>query len=190
VERRQFIHSGIAAAATAALAEGSTTAAQEKQPVSKAANKSFWPDGARLAVSISMQFEAGAQPDGAESPFPPPDPKYPDLPGKKWFEYGFKEGLPRLLDLWDRKKVKVTSHMVGKAVESNPELAKEIVQRGHEAAAHGQTWAPQYSMSRKEEKESYQANIKSIEKATGQRPVGFNAFWMRGTRNTLEIQRR
>jgi hypothetical protein len=27
----------------------------------------FWPDGARLAVSISMQFEAGAQPDESTS---------------------------------------------------------------------------------------------------------------------------
>jgi peptidoglycan/xylan/chitin deacetylase (PgdA/CDA1 family) len=73
------------------------------------------------------------------------------------------------------------------AVERNPQLAKEIVQRGHEAAGHGQTWAPQYSMTREEEKESYQASVKSIEKATGQKPVGFNAFWMRGTPNTLEV---
>jgi non-heme chloroperoxidase len=30
-----------------------------------------------------MQFEAGAQPErGAESPFPPLDPKYPDLPAR------------------------------------------------------------------------------------------------------------
>jgi len=30
----------------------------------------FWPDGARLAVSLSMHFEAGSQPErGAESPF-------------------------------------------------------------------------------------------------------------------------
>jgi len=28
--------------------------------------------------------------------------------------------------------------MVGQAVEKHPELAKEIVQRGHEAAGHGQ----------------------------------------------------
>src|SRR5260370_18733122 len=41
----------------------------------------FWPDGARLPVSISMQFEAGAQPErAAETPFPPLDPKYPALP--------------------------------------------------------------------------------------------------------------
>jgi peptidoglycan/xylan/chitin deacetylase (PgdA/CDA1 family) len=148
----------------------------------------FWPDGARLAVSISMQFEAGAQPErGAESPFPPLDTKYQDLPAQTWYAYGVTEGIPRLLDLWDRKKIKVTSHMVGQAVDRNPQLAKEIVERGHEAAGHGQTWAPQYSMSREEEKTSYQASVKSIEKATGNRPVGFNAFWMRGTPNTLEI---
>ncbi len=34
--------------------------------------KTFWPDKARLVVSVSMQFETGAQPErGAGSPFPP-----------------------------------------------------------------------------------------------------------------------
>jgi hypothetical protein len=28
------------------------------------------------------------------------------------YEYGFKEGVPRLLDMFDRRKVRVTSHMV------------------------------------------------------------------------------
>jgi len=93
----------------------------------------FWPDRARLVISISMQFESGAQPErGASSPFPPLDPKYPDLSAQKWYEYGFKEGIPRMLDMWDRVGIKVTSHMVGQAVERHPELAKEIVERGHE----------------------------------------------------------
>jgi peptidoglycan/xylan/chitin deacetylase (PgdA/CDA1 family) len=148
----------------------------------------FWPEGARLVVSISMQFEAGAQPDrGAEGPFPPIDAKYPDLPVAKWYEYGFKEGIPRLLDLFDRQKVKVTSHMVGAAVERNPQLAKEIVQRGHEASGHGQTWAAQYSMNAEQEREGYKQSVASIERATGTRPLGFNAFWLRGTPHTLEI---
>ena len=115
------------------------------QPESKGP---FWPGGARMVVSVSMQMEAGAQPSsGAESPIPPLDPKYPDLPAAKWYEYGFKEGLPRLLDMFDRRKIKVTSHMVGAAVDLHPALAKEIVQRGHEASGHGQTWAAQYSMT-------------------------------------------
>ena len=148
----------------------------------------FWPEGARLAVSISMQFEAGAQPErGAQGPFPPLDPRYPDLPMQKWFEYGFKEGIPRLLELWDAKGIKVTSHMVGQAVERHPQLARDIVARGHEAAGHGQTWTPQYSMTPEEERASYAQSIATIEQATGTRPVGFNAFWLRGTPRTLEI---
>jgi peptidoglycan/xylan/chitin deacetylase (PgdA/CDA1 family) len=148
----------------------------------------FWPYGARLVVSISMQMEAGAQPlTGAESPMPKLDPMYPDLPAAKWYEYGFKEGLPRLLDMFDRRKVKVTSHMVGATVDLHPALAKEIVERGHEASGHGQTWAAQYSMSPEQERESCKESVASIERATGTRPLGFNAFWLRGTPHTLEI---
>jgi peptidoglycan/xylan/chitin deacetylase (PgdA/CDA1 family) len=160
---------------------------QKKKP-SDTSTQSFWPVKARLVISISMQFETGAQPDrGAGSPFPPIDPKYPDLPVQKWYEYGFKEGVPRLLDLWDRAGIKVTSHMVGQAVERHPELAKEIVERGHEASGHGQTWEPQYSMTPAEERAGYQASIDTIRRVTGVRPVGFNAFWLRGTPNTLGI---
>lgn len=148
----------------------------------------FWPDGIRMVISVSMQFEAGAQSEHHNgSPFPPIKEDLPDLPARTWFEYGWREGIPRMLDLWDRHRVKVTSHMVGKAVELNPSLAKEIVQRGHEAAAHGQTWTPHWTMSPEEERASYQANIDAILKATGQRPVGFNAFWLRQTPRTLSI---
>ena len=70
----------------------------------------FWPDSARLVISISMQMEAGAQPENdAESPLPRIDPKYSDIAATKWYEYGFKEGLPRLLEMFERRKVKVTS---------------------------------------------------------------------------------
>jgi peptidoglycan/xylan/chitin deacetylase (PgdA/CDA1 family) len=150
-----------------AIAQLVTTDAFGKEPASVSSapihsDESFWPDGAGLAVSISMQFEAGAQPErGAESPFPPLDTRYQDLPAETWYAYGVNERIPRLLDLWDRKKIKVTSHMVGQAVDRKPQLAKEIVERGHEAAGHGQTWAPRYSMSREEEKTSYQASVNS-----------------------------
>ena len=89
---------------------------------------------------------------------------------------------------FDRVGVTVTSHMVGsERWKGNPHVAKEIVERGHEASGHGQTWTPQFSMTPDEERTSYQASIKTIETATGTRPVGFNAFWLRGTSRTLEI---
>src|SRR6266480_4389542 len=186
IDRREFLMAGgglaFGAPVTASpqTAQGRTMQTNNTDP--------FWPDKARLVISISMQMEAGAQPEsGAESPLPWIDPEYPDMAATKWYEYGFKEGLPRLLDMFDRRKVKVTSHMVGAAVEKHRALAKEIVQRGHEASGHGQTWAAQYSMTPEQERESYKQSIASIERATGTRPLGFNAFWLRGTRHTLEI---
>jgi len=193
MKRRDFIKDSAvsALAVNTARAFEPETFGIGRSPISvpRADSKSsFWPDGARLVVSISMQMEAGAQPmSGAESPMPKIDPVYPDLPAAKWYEYGFKEGIPRLLDLFDRRKVKVTSHMVGATVDLHPGLAKEIVQRGHEASGHGQTWAAQYSMTSEQERGSYKQSIASIEHATGTRPLGFNAFWLRGTPHTLEI---
>ncbi|HEY5751736.1 MAG TPA: hypothetical protein VIT21_01185 [Chthoniobacterales bacterium] len=42
-------------------------------------------------------------------------------------------------------------------------------------------------MSPDQERASYQASIATIERITGQRPVGFNAFWLLGTPHTLGI---
>lgn len=194
MNRRHFIKDSVVSAlvigAPSQSLEGDVRARDRSEISSSQAESkgSFWPDGARLVVSISMQMEAGAQPlTGAESPMPKLDPMYPDLPAIKWYEYGFKEGLPRLLDMFDRRNVKVTSHMVGATVDLHPALAKEIVERGHEASGHGQTWAAQYSMTPEQERESYKLSVASIERATGTRPLGFNAFWLRGTPHTLEI---
>ena len=65
--------------------------------------KTKWADGSRLVVSVSMQFEAGGQPDNAESPFPQNMQKgYIDLSAATWYQYGYKEGIPRMLDNWDK----------------------------------------------------------------------------------------
>lgn len=147
-----------------------------------------WADGSRLVVSVSMQFEAGGQPVNAESPFPQNMQKgFTDLPGETWYQYGYKEGIPRMLDNWDKFGIKITSHMVGSAVLKNPDLAKEIVQRGHEAAAHGMDWATQYAMPYETEKKFIKDGAEAIKKVTGFEPVGYNANWLRRGTNTLEI---
>jgi len=153
-----------------------------------AKTKTKWADGSRLVVSVSMQFEAGGQPDNAESPFPQNMQKgFVDLPGATWFAYGYKEGIPRMLDNWDKLGIKVTSHMVGTAVLKNPQLAKEIVQRGHEAAAHGMNWATEYTMSYDEEKKFIKDGVDAIKQVTGFNAIGYNANWLRRGENTLKI---
>jgi hypothetical protein len=100
------------------------------------AQPGFWPNGARLAVSLSLMFEGGGQPiSGAGGVIPDPIEKaVPDLPTNAFFAYGHYEGIPRVLDLMDKHEIKLSSFMIGKAVETSPDLAQEIVRRGHEAA--------------------------------------------------------
>src|SRR5258706_7547617 len=143
MDRRAFIQTSTLTAAamvTTSAARTSRPGRIRKEGIEMKKSGAFWPNGARLVVSVSMQFEAGAQPERrAESPFPVIDTKYPDVPVTKWYDYGFKEGVPRMLDMFDRVGVQVTSHMVGAVVGRNPQLAQEIVERRHEAAGHEQT---------------------------------------------------
>src|SRR5229473_1377342 len=153
------------------------------QPRNGPSSHAFWPNGTRLVVSVSMMFEAGGQPGkGTDSPFPKvdfPDTVPSDAAANTWFAYGYREGIPRLLDLWDRHGVKVTSHMIGEAAQRHPELAKEIVAHGHEASGHGPRWSSQYAMSRDEERQFLMAARDMVEAATGQRPVGYKCNWLR-----------
>ncbi|BDS06881.1 polysaccharide deacetylase [Oceaniferula spumae] len=187
--RRQFIKAGAATLGAAGLAAKAHAQNQSPSTDPQRGGK-YWPGGERLVISISTQFEAGGEPEfNMESPFsgnPLPKP-YPDLPARTWFQYGYREGIPRLLDLWDEFNIKVTSHMVGDAVVKNPDLAKEMVRRGHEAAAHGMSWDNQFDMSRDEEKRFIAKGVEAVEKATGKTPLGYNCNWLRRSTNTLSI---
>lgn len=195
-QRRRFLMAGGAIAAgfglsQTALAIGlpslDTLENDSKNSGGSGMNKIFWPSGEQLVISISMQFEAGAQDKNAEGPFPPMEKGYPDTITPTWYDYGMNEGIPRLLRLWRKHNIKVTSHMVGRAAELHPQLAKQVADEGHEISGHGQTWTPQYSMSPAEERVSYVASIETLQRITGQRPLGFNAFWMRHSTQTLNI---
>src|SRR5258705_10863138 len=150
---------------------------------------STWPHGARLAVSFSLMFEAGGQPiSGAGGVIPDPIQQgLPDLPTNAFFEYGVYEGIPRILDLFDRHKIKMSSFLIGHAVDKAPDLAREIVKRGHEAAAHGRTWENSYALDPDAERRFIADGMESIEKATGQKPLGGNAYCMRNSPRTLDI---
>lgn len=184
--RKEFLKTagllGMAGVVSSSGVMGQTAGAPKKPVTSK------WADGSRLVVSVSMQFEAGGQPDNAESPFPQNMEKgFKDYPGETWYQYGYKEGVPRMLDNWDKHGIKVTSHMVGSAVLKNPELAKEIVARGHEAAAHGMNWSRQYDMTYAAEKQFIKDGVDAVKQVTGATAVGYNANWLRRGENTLKI---
>ena len=142
-----------------------------------------WPNGARVAVSLVLNFEEGAelsveQGDGDTERFgevasvQPPGAR--DLVQEQVFGFGMRVGLWRFLDAFDRHAMPVTLMMCGRAVERAPDLACEAVARGHEPAVHGWRWL---AHSRYPDRESERLDIvrtrEVIARTTGVAPVGF-----------------
>lgn len=148
-----------------------------------------WPNDARLVISVSMQFETGGQPEGAESPFSgSPLPKgQPDLPAESWYRYGAVEGIYRMLDLWKKYDIKVTSHVVGSAAARYQEVARAIADGGHEIAAHGMAWDDQWNKNFQDELAFVKAGVDTVAAITGQKAVGYNCNWLRRSPNTLKV---
>lgn len=48
-----------------------------------------------------------------------------------------EDGLPRLLDLYDKYEVKSTFFVLGQLAELKPNIVKQIVAHGHEVGSHG-----------------------------------------------------
>ena len=142
-----------------------------------------WPNGRRLAVSVVVNFEEGAEQQvGDGDPLSERlgevisvvEPGVRDMGQEQIFAYGMRAGLWRFLDELDRRRIPATFFCCGRAVERVPELAGEITRRGHEPACHGWRWRPHADyQSREAEAHDLDRCIAVSETAMGERPLGF-----------------
>jgi peptidoglycan/xylan/chitin deacetylase (PgdA/CDA1 family) len=154
-----------------------------------------WPDGSRLALSIVVNVEEGAEQnirDGDKGPEPVDElgavPKRPmRMHGSESnYQYGLNEGAPRILRLLDQYGVEATWTAAALALERAPWLAEAIKARGDEVAAHGWRWAHQYWMDETQEREFIDKAAASIEATIGQRPSGWLSRYLH-TDNTRRL---
>ncbi len=142
-----------------------------------------WPGGAKVAVSLVVNYEEGAE-LSVEAGDPENErvgevlsvvaPGRRDLGMEGVFAYGLRAGLGRFLDAFDRAGVRATFWMCGRAVERTPELAREVVRRGHEPGCHGWVWRPNADyLDPAEERAAILRATDAIEAATGVRPAGY-----------------
>ncbi len=189
VTRRSFVVGGTAAGGALTLAQASAQAPSAQ--TLNAGPGAFWPDGVRLPITISMMWESGSEPMPQIGPqFVPPEAKgqsWPDLASETERQYGWREGIPRLLDMFDRRGIKVSSFLSGRALERAPALAKEIADRGHECAAHGVTHTQQFHLGREAERKFIQDGVDIVVRLTGQNPVGYNTEGVWRSANTISI---
>lgn len=153
-----------------------------------------WPNGARLALSLVVNVEEGAEfnvRDGDRGPEPVDELgivlKKPvrNFGNESNYEYGINEGAPRVLRLLRKYQLKATFTAAAVALERAPQVAAGIVEGGHETCAHGHRWAHQMGMSEEREREFIRAAADSIQKTTGTRPVG----WLSRYLHTADTRR-
>lgn len=141
-----------------------------------------WPNGARLAVSVVVNVEEGAElsvgmgDERNESVYEVVEEVRGarDLCMESHFEYGTRAGWPRIRALLRRYGVAATLNANGRALAYSPWLAREAVADGHEVAAHGWRWERHAEMPEEVERAAIARTVAAIRETAGAAPVGWH----------------
>ncbi len=96
-------------------------------------------------------------------------------------------GTPRLLDLFDKYKLKTTWFIPGHSVETFPDEMKEVARRGHEIGMHGYSHENPIAMTREQETAVLDRSLELITDLAGKRPTGYVAPWWEFSPVTNEL---
>ena len=96
-------------------------------------------------------------------------------------------GVPRLLKLFDKFKLKASWFIPGHSIETFPEQTAMIVTAGHEIGAHGYSHENPVAMTRRQEEDVLKKSIELIEKFSGKKPRGYVAPWWEMSAVTAEL---
>jgi peptidoglycan/xylan/chitin deacetylase (PgdA/CDA1 family) len=141
-----------------------------------------WPGGARVALSIVVNVEEGAElsiASGDERNESGPETGQlvqgaPDPCMETHFAYGSRVGLWRVLDVLDAHGAKATFSCCARAVAVTPALAAAPAARGHEISAHGWRWEMHANMPEATERAVMARTIATLAEHAGTRPVGWH----------------
>lgn len=97
-----------------------------------------WPEGKRLAVHVSLNFEHFAYGEGLGLSYSPGIP-HPNTYNWAWREYGNRVGVWRLLQLFDRLRLPISLLLNSEVYDHCPEAVAAFRRRGDEAVGHGRT---------------------------------------------------
>jgi len=142
-----------------------------------------WPGNARVALQFVLNFEEGGENSvlhgdaGSEQflseMFNPPAYAARHLSMESVYEYGSRVGVWRLLREFEQRRLPLTVFGVAMALERCPEVSAAMVELGHEIACHGWRWISYQNVDEATEREHMQRAVASLERLTGQRPLGW-----------------
>jgi peptidoglycan/xylan/chitin deacetylase (PgdA/CDA1 family) len=141
-----------------------------------------WPDGARVAVSVVVNVEEGAElavsrGDAENEPIydvTTEIPHVPNIAAESHFDYGTRAGYWRIMEVLAANDVKATVSACGEMAELAPWLLQDAARRGHEIAAHGWRWQGHAYMPEAVERAAIRRTVAALEQAVGRRPLGWH----------------
>lgn len=154
-----------------------------------------WPGGARLALSVVVNIEEGAEAnilDGDKYPEPVDEMgialkrSVRNYGNESNYRYGLNRGAPRVMRLLEKHGIRATMTACALALERAPDLAREVLRQGHEVTSHGYRWAHQFMMNEEQERAYIRKAVESLTRTTGQRPQGWLSRYLL-TENTRRL---
>lgn len=98
-----------------------------------------------------------------------------------------REGIPRMLQLFEDEDIDTSWYIPGHTIESFPEEVQAVADAGHEIGVHGYSHENPTDLSREQEDFIIEKSIDLIKDLTGERPVGHRASWWEFSENTPDL---
>ncbi len=155
-----------------------------------------WPDGAKIAVSLVLNYEEGGENnilhgDGQSEAFlsdiagaaPWPNQRHWNM--ESIYDYGARAGFWRLHRLFTERGIPVTIYGVTSALARNPEQVAAMKAAGWEIASHGLKWVDHRDMPPEEEARQIAESFRLHTEVTGEPPRGW--YTGRCSMNTVRL---
>lgn len=138
-----------------------------------------WQGGARCAVALSFDsdHETNELRDGGKS-----------IGRMSWGQYGNRVGVPRILALLAKHAVPATFFVPAVAALLHPDEQRRVVAEGHEIGIHGWIHELNSALPYEVERELMLRSADTLEKITGERPVGLRTPSWDFSQDTLRIE--
>ena len=127
-----------------------------------------WPNGARMAVSLTIHVDGNSLYNWRPVTLPRSD---------SYGNYGPEQGVDKILELTKDYQVPCTYYVPGQIADRYPDMVKKIDSLGHEVAFHGYDHEKKMFTDRPKEewKKVIERSQESFERIIGKRAVGFCA---------------
>ena len=140
------------------------------------AKAAAWPNGKKIAVSVTVMFETWADDKSPNYSVQTTHLKSGtiDYASKAWSTYGGRVGVWRIVNMLDKLKIPATFFVNGRCTEQYPDAVRQIVRSGHDIGAHAYTQDQLLAyMSLEEQERTIRRSIDLLETCGGKKVTGW-----------------